>query len=185
MSDQQREVMTHEERTMREERWILSTELLDPERKEPDEVIAFRLLQEEDWMHFIDNIEGNDALKFFNTEQREFSSAADWKQLGEMEGVEPFDNRFEIHPKMAEGAQDFCREFRTALRTYGLEESLPENRLFFAPWEWRWPVDEETACVLRCPKDIIEDLPVSILEMGKPRRLWPRHLEDNIWLIGP
>lgn len=169
---------------MREENWMLSSELFDPSRKEPEEVIAFRILQEEDWVHFVMNIEGNDALKFFNPEQREFSCADTWAKLAEMEGVECFDNRFRIDSGMAEKAKDFCREFRTALRTHDLLQDLPPGPMFVPPWAWKWPLDEENLVVLVCPDEVLEDLPVHLGDMAAVRGLYPYKMSTGEYIIG-
>ena len=112
--------MTPAERTMREEKWMLTNELHDPMAEEPPEVIAFRVLQEEDWTHFVMNTEDNPALRFFNPEQRDFSHGEDWEDLCKIRGFPPFDHTWAI-PEMHHDVDAFCREMRNTCRDRGSE----------------------------------------------------------------
>lgn len=107
------------ERTMREAQWILTDELFLPERPEPAEVAAFRVLQEDDWMHFIEQVSGNPALKFFNPEVGEYSGAADWAALAEERGIKPFHADFAIPNTLNEKVHRFCRALRNRVRHDG------------------------------------------------------------------
>lgn len=118
---------------MREERWMLSSELFESTREEPDEVIAFRILQESDWTHFMDSIEGNDALKFFNPELREFSCGCSWEDLCEITGVAPYDPWWSIPDDVSQVTHDFCREARAMLRDEGVTPEETSTPVFCAP----------------------------------------------------
>lgn len=123
------------ERTLREERWIIAEELLARFRPEPAEVVAFRLLQERDWTRFVESIQGNAALKFFNPELGEFSGAKDWKALSEQYDIAPFDDELAISPDMLPVAQDFCRQLRMEMR-WVKDEGCGGCKAFYTPEEW-------------------------------------------------
>jgi hypothetical protein len=123
------------ERTMREERWMLSEELFASERPEPDEVAAFRVLQETDWMHFIDTITDNPALRFFNPERQEFSPAPDWAALAADYGVEPFGPEWAISDDLPLNVRAFCRELRHAVRRISQSDHTGGCKSFYTPRE--------------------------------------------------
>lgn len=174
----------HYERTMREERWKLSEELFAPDRPEPEAVIAFRLLQERDWMHFIESVENNPSLKFFNPEQREFSPAADWEELSKTEGITPFDDRFLIRWSMSERGRDFCREFRLALRNQSLVGHVPPTAIFFDPMEWPIPLEGDVCLVLRMPREVIEKMDEpSMDDLLQARSLLANEVEEDTFYI--
>jgi hypothetical protein len=108
------------ERTMREEKWLITNELFDPDRPEPPDVAAFRALQEDDWLHFMTEVVDNDAMKFFNPERREYSSAADWEALAKSYGIwPPYKDEFSIPATISEEMQDLCRQIRQHVRHRG------------------------------------------------------------------
>lgn len=123
------------ERTMREERWMLTDELFASKRPEPPEVAAFRMLQEEDWMHFMGNVEGNDAMRFFNPELKEWSCMPDWEALAEDWGVKPYHIDLAIPENITPEAHDFCRSMRAAMR-HDDSEYTGGCKAFNHPWEF-------------------------------------------------
>jgi hypothetical protein len=139
--------MTDIERTMREEKWMLTNELFLPDRPEPPEVVAFRMLQEADWIYFLDDVYDNPGMKFFNPETRGFSHADSWEELGALYGVEPFRSELAIPDGIPENVKDFCRELRNSMRVRG-EEGCGGCKAFYAPGEWVDPVDEHVLLVV-------------------------------------
>ena len=103
---------------MREEKWVLSGELL---ADLPPAVLAFRLLYESEWDTFEDDLTDNDALKFFNTEQQEFSSEPTWSSLCASQGIEPYHDDWAIPQTLPEDVQELCREIRLQARMFESE----------------------------------------------------------------
>jgi len=131
--------MNNYERTMREEKWMLTNELFTPTRFEPPEVIAFRMLQEPDWEHFMTEIVDNPAMKFFNPELREFSSAESWADLSSEYDTPPYAADFAIPDSIPENVKDFFRQLRNSMRESG-DEWTGGCKAFYSPEEWVDPV---------------------------------------------
>lgn len=134
--------MTDAQRTMREENWMLTDELHSGARPEPPEVTAYRVLRDEDWVEFVMDTENNQALRFFNPEQREFSPAQDWDELCEMQGIAPYAKEWSIPATLTEAARDFCRELRNDVLARG-DEDTKGHHAFHDP---KGGLFETTAC---------------------------------------
>lgn len=111
--------MTDAERTMREEQWMLSSELLRLDQHEPPIITAFRALDAAALERFMSDLRDNPALRFFNPEQVDFSCAASWDALAAECGIEPHDHTWRIDPRLEPAARDFCRELRSVVRNVG------------------------------------------------------------------
>lgn len=176
------------ERTMREERWMLTAELFASDRPEPPEVAAFRLLQEPDWMHFMMEVD-TPAMKFFNPEIREFSGASDWQVLTFDTQLSPFEDELAIPQSVPTEVQDFCRDLRNSMRALG-EEGCGGCKAFYSPEEWTQvsgnPVSRAALMVIchdggnMAPRFNLDyeqyKLYDSIDPMLRPRGLWRDHM---------
>ncbi len=136
--------MNKYERTMREERWMLTAELFASDRPEPPEVAAFRILQEDDWMRFLTDVD-TPAMKFFNPELSEFSGAEDWQALLYDTQLSPFGDDLAIPQDIPIAAQDFARDLRNSMRAAG-EEGCGGCKAFYSPASF----SEERSESLRC-----------------------------------
>lgn len=132
---------------MREERWILTDELFAASRPEPPEVAAFRLLQEGDWDHFMTHVIDNPAMKFFNPEIPDFSSAGSWETLSVTLGVAPFAEELAIPTDLPTVVQDFCRDLRNEMRRVG-EEYCAGCTAFYSPSDWSTPLHRNVLLVV-------------------------------------
>lgn len=124
--------MTDAEKTMREEQWMLSAELLLTPSfvPEPPIVTAFRLLDGMKWEQFRDSLVDNPALRFFNPELREFSCASGWEDLADEYGVPEYAECWRIDVSMPEAARRFCRDLRALV---GSEETADRTVRYFQP----------------------------------------------------
>jgi hypothetical protein len=184
--------MNDYERTMREEGWMLTDELFLAERPEPPEVIAFRLVQEEDWTHFIMDVTENPAMRFFNPEIREFSHAATWEELSEQYGIAPFKDELAIPAGLPENVQNFCRELRNSMRERG-EEGCGGCKAFHSPSDWALPRGSLAVLVVlheggnmapRFNTDYeVADLYAEVDNMLFLRKLWREHESSEITYI--
>lgn len=132
---------------MREEKWMLTDELFSSTREEAPEVIAFRMLQEADWVHFVLDVEGNPSMRFFNPELREFSRATDWEDLSVEYGIAPYIDELTIPDEIPEAAKSFCRDIRASMRHAG-EEWCGGCKAFYSPREWVDHVSLEAVMVV-------------------------------------
>lgn len=178
------------ERTMREERWMLTAELFASTRPEPPEVAAFRLLQEDDWMHFTTEVD-TPSMKFFNQETPEFFGAEDWEHLSKAYGIAPFHDDLAIPQDVPVEVQDFCRDLRNSMRALG-EEGCGGCKAFYSPEEWTQvngsPVSRAALLVIihdggnMAPRFNLDyeqyKLYDSIDPMLRPRGLWRDHMNS-------
>lgn len=178
------------ERVMREERWMLTEELFLPGRSEPPEVVAYRMLREDEWIDFMFDVSENPSLKFFNPELREFSHARTWVGLSEQYGVRPFSDELAIPQGVPEEVQDFCRELRNSLRQAEEDTGCGGCKAFYAPEEWVDPVRKSVLLVVchdggaMAPRFNLDyeqyKLYDSIDPMLKSRGLWRDHMNSAV-----
>lgn len=184
--------MTEIERTMREEKWMPTSELFIPSRVEPPEVIAFRMLQETDWIEFINSLDCNPAMKFFNPELSEFSHATTWEELGELHGVKAFGPDLAIPGSVPENVKDFFRQLRNSMRESG-DEWTGGCKAFYAPEEWVNPLRRGPLAVVChdgggvAPRFNLSyeriKLYVEVDHMLRPLGLWREHENSAVSLI--
>ena len=125
--------MTDAEKTMREEQWMLSEELLltPASVPEPPIVTAFRLLDGMRWEQFRESLVDNPALRFFNPELREFSCASGWEDLADECGIQPYAECWRIDVSMPEAARQFCRDLRALISRE--ETAVARSTRYFQP----------------------------------------------------
>lgn len=176
---------------MREERWMLTDELFAAGRAEPPEVAAFRMLQEEDWDHFMTDVVDNPAMKFFNPEIPEFAGFKDWEELLYNTAITPFEDELAIPQDVPVEVQDFCRDLRNSMRALG-EEWCGGCKAFYSPDEWARvngsPVSRSTLLVIihdggnMAPRFNLDyeqyALYSSIDPMLRTRGLWRDHMSS-------
>lgn len=115
---------------------MLTAELFAPERPEPPEVVAFRMLQEVDWEKFmLDVTDETAATKFFNPELKEFSHADSWEELSTQYNFAPFSDDLAVPPGVLPSVRDFCRDLRNGLRASD-DEWVGGCKAFYDPLEW-------------------------------------------------
>lgn len=76
------------EPALRRNGWVPTSELLSSGVEMPPLLAAFRELYSSAWDSFVEDVEDNRALTFFNTNESRYSHAGDWDELAELEGID-------------------------------------------------------------------------------------------------
>jgi len=132
---------------MREEKWVLTNELHDS-KDEPPVVAAFRVLQNDDWVHFWNETYDAPGVRFFNYEQREYSGADSWESLALQMGLPEYPDELAIPTNLNSKAEEFCRMLRTLAFDRTSSTDCDGCKAFHSPRDSTWSFDKPLAVLV-------------------------------------